>query len=71
VSAVNEMPLGSSRVQPKAPNDMETCLGARFVGKSYVANVSKHWHLLSAEGRTTKSDGLLSEIRMGHATCNS
>lgn len=37
-------------------------------GKSYVANVSKHWHLLSAETRTSENDGVLEEIRMGHAT---
>lgn len=69
--AVNEMPLGSSRVQPKAPHDMEMCPGARIVGKSYVANVSKHWHLLSAGGRATKNDGALTEMWTGHVTCDS
>lgn len=37
-------------------------------GKSYVANVSKHWHLLSDEARTTGNDGVLTEIGTGHAT---
>lgn len=37
-------------------------------GKSYVANVSKHWHLLSAEAGATGSDGVLAEIGTGRAT---
>lgn len=37
-------------------------------GKSYVANVSKHWHLLSAEAGTPGNDGVLTEIGTGHAT---
>lgn len=37
-------------------------------GKSYVANVSKHWHLLSAETGPPGSDGVLPETGTGHAT---
>lgn len=33
VCSVNETPLGSSRVQPKAPHDMQICPGARIVGE--------------------------------------
>lgn len=40
-------------------------------GKSYVANVSKHWHLLSAGGRAAETDGVLTEMWTGHATCDS
>lgn len=37
-------------------------------GKSYVANVSKPWHLLSAAARTTGNDGVLTETGTGQAT---
>ena len=35
-------------------------------GQSYVANVSKRWHLLPAEGWTAENDGVLMDVRMGH-----
>lgn len=37
-------------------------------GKSYVVNVPKPWHLLSAKGRTAVNDGTLTDIRIGHLT---
>lgn len=69
VSAVNEMPLGSSRVQPKPHMTWKPVLEPGSSARSYVANVSSHWPLPSAMGRTTENDGVLMETGTGHATC--
>lgn len=69
VSAVNDLPLGSSRVQPKAPHDMEICPGARFVGSEWGSICLRPWHPhLPREGKASKNDGGLTEMRIGHAT---
>lgn len=68
MSAVNEMPLGSSGVQPKPHMTWKPVLEPGSSAKSYVVNVSKRWHLPSAAGSTTENDGVLPETGTGRAT---
>lgn len=54
VSAVNDTPLGSSRVQPKAPHDMEICPGARFVGSELCSEYLQALASAVCEGRAAR-----------------